>query len=92
LSVDFEEAFHVSTRSIVTTALVLTALGIVASPVYAQGAAPAASNSATIIQWSILTAGFALGIAAGLGALGQGRAVAASSGRSALRPRFAGLS
>ncbi len=50
-----------STRSIVTTALVLTALGIVASPVYAQGTAPAASNSATIIQWSILTAGFALG-------------------------------
>jgi F-type H+-transporting ATPase subunit c len=68
----------VSTRSFVTTALVLTALGIVASPVYAQGAAPAASNSATIIQWSILTAGFALGIAAGLGALGQGKAVAAA--------------
>ena len=66
-----------STRSIVTTALVLTALGIVASPVYAQSAAPTA-NSATIIQWSILTAGFALGIAAGLGALGQGKAVAAA--------------
>jgi len=69
----------VSTRSIVTTALVLTALGIVVSPVYAQGTAPAGGgNSATIIQWSILTAGFALGIAAGLGALGQGRAVAAA--------------
>ncbi len=67
-----------STRSIVTTALVLAALGIV-SPVYAQGAAPAAGpNSAVIIQWSILTAGFALGIAAGLGALGQGKAVAAA--------------
>ena len=67
-----------STRSIVTTALVLAALGIV-SPVYAQGTVPAASaNSAVIIQWSIITAGFALGIAAGLGALGQGKAVAAA--------------
>jgi F-type H+-transporting ATPase subunit c len=68
----------VSTRSIVTTALVLTALAVVVSPVYAQGTAPTGGNSATIIQWSILTAGFALGIAAGLGALGQGRAVAAA--------------
>jgi F-type H+-transporting ATPase subunit c len=69
----------VSTRSLVTTALVLTAMGIVVSPVYAQGAAPTSSaNSGLIIQWSIITAGFALGIAAGLGALGQGRAVAAA--------------
>jgi F0F1-type ATP synthase membrane subunit c/vacuolar-type H+-ATPase subunit K len=34
-----------------------------------------ASNSALIIQWSIITSGFALAFAAGLGALGQGRAV-----------------
>jgi F-type H+-transporting ATPase subunit c len=69
----------VSTRSLATTALALVALGIAASPVYAQGTAPAAStNSALIIQWSIITAGFALGIAAGLAALGQGKAVAAA--------------
>jgi F-type H+-transporting ATPase subunit c len=68
----------VSTRSIVTTALAIVALGVV-SPVYAQGAAPiASSNEALIIQWSIITAGFALGIAAGLAALGQGKAVAAA--------------
>ena len=68
-----------STRSLVTTALVLTALGIVVSPVYAQGTGPSAgANSGLIIQWSIITAGFALGLAAGLAALGQGKAVAAA--------------
>jgi F-type H+-transporting ATPase subunit c len=72
-----EEAFHVSTRSVVTTALVLTTLGFV-SPVYAQETAAAASNAGTLIQWSIVTSGFALAIAAGLGALGQGKAVAAA--------------
>jgi F-type H+-transporting ATPase subunit c len=66
----------VSTRSVVTTALVLGTLGIV-SPVYAQETA-AASNAGAVIQWSIITAGFALAIAAGLGALGQGKAVAAA--------------
>jgi F-type H+-transporting ATPase subunit c len=63
----------VSTRSVVATALVLIGLGFV-SPVHAQETT-AASNSGLIIQWSIITAGFALAFAAGLGALGQGRAV-----------------
>jgi F-type H+-transporting ATPase subunit c len=63
----------VSTRSVVATALVLIGLGFV-SPVHAQETT-AAGNSGLIIQWSIITAGFALAFAAGLGALGQGRAV-----------------
>jgi F-type H+-transporting ATPase subunit c len=67
----------VSTRSVVTTALVLATLGFV-SPVYAQETGAAASNAGTLIQWSIVTSGFALAIAAGLGALGQGKAVAAA--------------
>jgi F-type H+-transporting ATPase subunit c len=67
----------VSTRSVVATALTLVALGFVA-PVYAQEPSTAASNAGTIIQWSIITSGFALAIAAGLGALGQGRAVGAA--------------
>ena len=65
-----------STRSVVTTALVLMTLGFV-SPVYAQETG-AASSAGTLIQWSIATSGFALAIAAGLGALGQGKAVAAA--------------
>jgi F-type H+-transporting ATPase subunit c len=71
-----EEAFHVSTRSFVTTALVLVTLGLV-SPVYAQETATSGAGSA-LVQWSIITAGFALGIAALGGALGQGKAVAAA--------------
>jgi F-type H+-transporting ATPase subunit c len=67
----------VSTRSLVTTALVLVALGFV-SPVYAQETAASGGAASTVIQWSVLTAGFALGIAAFGGALGQGRAVAAA--------------
>ena len=61
-----------STRSVVATALVLIGLGFI-SPVHAQGTTAAASNSGLIIQWSIITAGFALAIAAGLGALGSGQ-------------------
>ena len=64
-----------STRSFVTTALVLVALGLI-SPVYAQETASAAGSP--LVQWSIITAGFALGIAALGGALGQGKAVAAA--------------
>ena len=63
-----------STRSVVATALALIGLGFI-SPVHAQETAATASNSSLIIQWSIITSGFALAFAAGLGALGQGRAV-----------------
>ena len=66
-----------STRSFVTTALVFVALGLV-SPVYAQETAANSGAVGSLVQWSIITAGFALGIAALGGALGQGRAVAAA--------------
>jgi F-type H+-transporting ATPase subunit c len=79
----------VSTRSVVTTALVLMTLGFV-SPVYAQESAAATSNAGLVIQWSIATAGFALAIAAGLGALGQGRAVAAAVEAIARNPSASG--
>src|SRR5262245_46518303 len=42
-------------------------------PIYAQE--PGAGSAGTIAQWSIITAGFALGIAAAGGAIGQGRGV-----------------
>jgi len=72
-----EEAFHVSTRSYVATALVFVTLGFV-SPVYAQETAASGAAASTLVQWSIITAGFALAFAAAFGALGQGKAVSAA--------------
>lgn len=63
-------------------------LGFV-SPAYAQeaGAAGAAGAAA---QWSIITAGFALAIAAAGAALGQGKAVASAAESIARNPGAAG--
>jgi F-type H+-transporting ATPase subunit c len=61
-------------------------LGLV-SPVYAQGAAGADSG---LVQWSIITAGFALGIAAAAGAIGQGKAVASACEAIARNPGAVG--
>jgi F-type H+-transporting ATPase subunit c len=59
------------------------------APVFAQE--PAGVGQVTeVAKWSIITAGFALGIAAGLGALGQGRAVAAAAEAIARNPGAAG--
>lgn len=64
-------------------------LGLVA-PVHAQEAmAEGAANSA-LVQWSIITAGFALGIAALGGALGQGKAAASAAEAIARNPGAAG--
>ena len=78
-----------STRAVVTLALVLAAVGFV-SPVYAQGTDAAHANSGLIIQWSIITAGFALAIAAAGAALGQGRAVASATEAIARNPGAVG--
>jgi F-type H+-transporting ATPase subunit c len=65
----------VSTRSILTATLALVAFGFV-SPAYAQGVSGA--EVGTLVQWSIITAGFALGFAAAFGALAQGKSVSAA--------------
>ena len=79
-----------STRSLVTTALVVATLGIV-SPVYAQEATASGSGAVgTLVQWSVITAGFALAIAAAFGALGQGKAVSAAVEAIARNPSAAG--
>jgi F-type H+-transporting ATPase subunit c len=67
--------------------LVFAVLGVV-SPVHAQEAGAAAA--ASVAQWSIITAGFALAIAAAFGALGQGRAVSAAAEAIARNPGAAG--
>ncbi len=77
-----------SKRSVLTFALVLVA-GVFA-PVYAQDTAAAAAGHTEMIRWSIITAGFALAFAAGLAALGQGRAVSAAAEAIARNPSAAG--
>lgn len=77
-----------STRSILTLTAAVLAFGAV-SPAYAQGVeAEAAGN--VIGQWSIITAGFALGIAAAFGALGQGKAIASAVEAIARNPSAVG--
>lgn len=78
-----------STRSLVTSALVLVTLGFV-SPVYAQDAAASTAATSTLVQWSIITAGFALAFAAAFGALGQGKAVSAAVEAIARNPSASG--
>lgn len=63
----------------------------VATPVFAQDAAAGATGGGMGWQvWSIITAGFALCVAALGGALGQGKAVAAAAEGIARNPSAAG--
>jgi F-type H+-transporting ATPase subunit c len=61
---------------------------VFATPAYAQEAGVAGGD--VLVQWSIITAGFALAIAALGGALGQGRAVASAAEAIARNPGAAG--
>jgi F-type H+-transporting ATPase subunit c len=61
---------------------------VLATPAYAQEAGAAPTDA--LVQWSIITAGFALAIAAFGGALGQGRAVASAAEAIARNPGAAG--
>ena len=76
-----------SNRSALTIALVV-ASGLFA-PLYAQEPAAGAAGG-EIARWSIITAGFALAFAAGLGALAQGRGVSAAAEAIARNPGAAG--
>ena len=76
-----------SKRSLMTIALVVLAGAF--APLYAQGTGAAAGGS-EVARWSIITAGFALGIAAFGGALGQGRSIAAACEAIARNPSATG--
>jgi F-type H+-transporting ATPase subunit c len=79
----------VSTRSILTATLALVAIGF-ATPLYAQDPATGAANTTnTLIQWSVITAGFALAFAAAFGALAQGKSVGAAVEAIARNPSAA---
>lgn len=66
----------------------VVAMVAVATPVFAQDGS--AGGGMGWQSWSIITAGFALGIAAFGGALGQGRAVAAAAEGIARNPSASG--
>lgn len=84
------EAFSVRTSRLVLSLLfVFVVLGL-ASPVFAQEAAGAEAAGSGLVQWSIITAGFALAIAAAGAALGQGKAVASAAEAIARNPGAAG--
>lgn len=76
-----------SKRSVVAVMVVMLAL--VASPAFAQGGDMAGGGMSVAVA-SILTAGFALGIAAGLGAIGQGRAIGSAAEAIARNPSASG--
>ena len=77
-----------TSRLMLSLLFVFVVLGL-ASPVYAQEAAGAAAGS-VVAQWSIITAGFALAIAAFGAALGQGKAIASAAEAIARNPGAAG--
>jgi F-type H+-transporting ATPase subunit c len=77
-----------TSRLVLSLLFVFVVLGL-ATPVHAQEAAAAAASSG-LVQWSIITAGFALAIAAAGAALGQGKAVASAAEAIARNPGAAG--
>lgn len=73
--------------------LFFTVLGVLlaAVPTMAQAAgAVAADNDSTVASYAKIAAGIGFGIAAGLGALGQGRVGAAAAEGAARNPAAAG--
>ncbi len=77
-----------SKRSVLTAAVFVLMAGAFA-PLYAQTPETAVA-SGDVVKWSIITAGFALGIAGGLGALGQGKAIASAVEAIARNPSASG--
>ena len=65
------------TRFALMFTFVVVVLGL-ASPAFAQEPAASASTSVEIVRWSIITAGFALAIAAAFGALSQAKGLSAA--------------
>ncbi len=72
---------------VLSLTVLFVAAGLVA-PLFAQGAVP--TVSAETAKWSIITAGFALAIAAAFGALGQSRGLAAAAEATARNPSATG--
>ena len=76
-------------RRLLTVLMMTMAVFTVVTPLHAQEVAAAAGGS-EVVRWSIVTAGFALAIAAAFGALGQGKGIAAAVEGIARNPSAAG--
>ena len=81
-------------RRLLTVLMITMAVMTVVTPLYAQGtpvsAAAGSAGGTELIKWSIITAGFALAVAAAFGALGQSRGLAAAVEGIARNPSAAG--
>ena len=77
-----------SRRFLLLMTMMVLAVGIL-SPLHAQEIVGGAER-AEVIRWSIITAGFAVAFAAGFGALGQGKSIAAAVEGIARNPSAAG--
>jgi F-type H+-transporting ATPase subunit c len=87
---DFEEDFVSRRLLLVLTTVAVVGLAL-AAPVHAQEtAAGAASVRTEVVRWSIITAGFALAIAAAFGAISQARGLSAAVEGIARNPSAAG--
>jgi len=87
------EAWIVSKRSVLMTGALVLVAGAFSPEVVLlaqQGAEAATAANTEVARWSIITAGFALAFAAGLGALGQGKAVASAAEAIARNPGATG--
>ena len=80
-------------RSVFALLVIILAMAATA-PLAAQGVEPSKAASlpggVNLVVASVLTAGFALGIAAGLGAIGQGRAIGSAAEAIARNPAASG--
>jgi F-type H+-transporting ATPase subunit c len=81
----------VSRRLLTVLMMTMTAVMFV-TPLHAQNVSAAATSpgGTELIKWSIITAGFALAVAAAFGALGQSRGLAAAVEGIARNPSAAG--
>lgn len=78
------------TRLVLTLTFLFVAFASVA-PLFAQQAAPMdAASHGELVKWSIITAGFALAIAAAFGALSQSRGLSAAVEAIARNPSATG--
>jgi F-type H+-transporting ATPase subunit c len=68
----------------------LLLMSVATAPLYAQEPAAGATWGLNAVVASIVTAGFALGIAAGLGAIGQGKAIGSAAEAIARNPSASG--
>jgi F-type H+-transporting ATPase subunit c len=66
----------VSKRFVLSLVLILITMGLM-SPLYAQTTGATGANI-EVVRWSIITAGFALAIAAAFGAMSQARGLSAA--------------